>query len=312
MLRLVAVVLTASAIAVVSPAEAHTTGLHDNCTNFNKKYPHGVGTRKAHDKTSGTPVTSFKRANKIYWAAEKHNGDLDRDNDRIACEKAWPVGPAPSHALAHPPPRSPLVTRLLVLALLSLGLVAVPPAAPATAGEVRRCGCTGPSSVTVAGETRRGYDRDKFRHWVDADGDCRDTRDEVLADESLTAVSGCDVQQGRWRSYYDGVVVRDSSAFDVDHLVPLAEAWDSGAKRWTAGTRRAFANDLGDARSLVAVTASSNRSKSDQDPAEWLPELDRCRYVREWTAVKLRWSLSVNGPRSGSWCDGPRAAAAWW
>jgi hypothetical protein len=88
MLRaLVAVVLTASAVAVVSPAEAHTTGLHDNCTNFNKKYPHGVGTRKAHDKTSGTPVTSFKRANKIYWAAEKHNGDLDRDNDRIACEK---------------------------------------------------------------------------------------------------------------------------------------------------------------------------------------------------------------------------------
>ena len=58
----------------------------------------------------------------------------------------------------------------------------------------------------------------------------------MLADESLTAVSGCDVQQGRWRSYYDGVVVRDSSAFDVDHLVPLAEAWDSGAKRWTAGT----------------------------------------------------------------------------
>jgi uncharacterized protein DUF1524/excalibur calcium-binding domain-containing protein len=187
------------------------------------------------------------------------------------------------------------VTRLLVLALLSLGLVAVPPAAPASAGEVVKMRLhRAVKQLPVARETRRGYDRDKFRHWVDADGDCRDTRDEVLADESLTAVSGCDVQQGRWRSYYDGVVVRDSSAFDVDHLVPLAEAWDSGAKRWTAGTRRAFANDLGDARSLVAVTASSNRSKSDQDPADWLPALDRCRYVREWTAVKIRWSLSVN------------------
>ena len=80
--------LTGGSMVLISPVEAHTTGLHDNCTNFNKKFPHGVGTRKAKDRTSGTPVTSFKRSNKIYWAAEKHNGDLDRDNDRIACEKA--------------------------------------------------------------------------------------------------------------------------------------------------------------------------------------------------------------------------------
>lgn len=59
-----------------------------NCTNFNKRFPHGVGTRYARDKTSGTPVTSFKRSNRIYWRAERHNADLDRDNDRIACEKA--------------------------------------------------------------------------------------------------------------------------------------------------------------------------------------------------------------------------------
>ena len=80
--------LMTTGLVAVGPAQAHTTGLHDNCTNFNKKYPHGVGTRKARDKTSGTPVTSFKRSNKIYWVAEKHNSDLDRDNDRIACEKA--------------------------------------------------------------------------------------------------------------------------------------------------------------------------------------------------------------------------------
>lgn len=80
----IALVLAGAAIA--APATAHTTGLHDNCTEFNKKYPHGVGTRKAKDK--GGDVTSFKRSNKIYWTAESHNGDLDRDNDRIACEKA--------------------------------------------------------------------------------------------------------------------------------------------------------------------------------------------------------------------------------
>jgi len=67
-------------------ADAHTTGLHDNCTNFNKRYPNGVGTRNAVDK--GGDSTRFLRNNRIYWRAENHNGDLDRDNDRIACEQA--------------------------------------------------------------------------------------------------------------------------------------------------------------------------------------------------------------------------------
>lgn len=71
----------------------------------------------------------------------------------------------------------------------------------------------------------------------------------------------------------------------------LAEAWDSGTRRWTAATRERFANDLVDRRALVAVTASSNRVKSDSDPAEWLPRpADRCRYVRDYVA----WRLTVN------------------
>lgn len=150
------------------------------------------------------------------------------------------------------------------------------------------------TNLPVARETRAGYDRARFDHWIDADGDCRDTRDEVLANESLVAVHGCDIQSGKWRSWYDGAVTRDSTSFDVDHMVALAEAWDSGARRWTADTRRRFANDLGDGRSLVAVSASSNRSKSDQDPAEWLPRFAKCRYIRHWVAVKIRWRLKVN------------------
>jgi hypothetical protein len=148
--------------------------------------------------------------------------------------------------------------------------------------------------LPVRSETRAGYDRDKFRLWIDANGDCQDTRDEVLDAESRVAVSGCDIQRGTWVSYYDRVVVRDSSALDIDHLVPLAEAWDSGAKRWNADTRKRYANDLGDARTLVAVTASTNRSKGDRDPADWLPQYSKCKYVRQWVAVKTRWSLSVN------------------
>jgi hypothetical protein len=86
----------------------------------------------------------------------------------------------------------------------------------------------------------------------------------------------------------------DSGDVDIDHLVPLAEAWDSGARQWNAGTRERYANDLGDRRALVAVTDNVNQSKGDQDIAEWLPELSRCRYVREWVSVKVRWSLTVD------------------
>jgi len=155
-------------------------------------------------------------------------------------------------------------------------------------------------ALKVTREVRRGYDRDKFNHWIDADRDGCDTRREVLIQEARIKPkvgSGCSFTGGKWFSYYDRKTTRDSSTFDLDHLVPLAEAWDSGARRWNADTRKRFANDLADKRSLVAVTASSNRSKSDQDPADWMPhKAVRCRYVREWVAVKTRWKLTVDRP----------------
>jgi hypothetical protein len=83
-----AVVAASACFAVTTPVQAHTTGIHDNCTNLNKKWPHGVGTRNAVDKTSGTRVKNFYKNNAAYWDAENHNGTLDRDNDHIACEKA--------------------------------------------------------------------------------------------------------------------------------------------------------------------------------------------------------------------------------
>ncbi|HEX7474251.1 MAG TPA: HNH endonuclease family protein, partial [Candidatus Limnocylindrales bacterium] len=88
----------------------------------------------------------------------------------------------------------------------------------------------------------------------------------------------------------------DSSKLDIDHVVPLAEAWDSGAYRWDAARRRAFANDLGVSWSLIAVSAASNRSKGDKDPAEWLPPLAsyRCQYLAVWVAIKTRWNLAVD------------------
>jgi len=204
--------------------------------------------------------------------------------------------------------------RLLVLVLMVGGLVLPTGPADATAGTtvVHQRLRYAIRHLPVARETRAGYDRDKFHHWIDADGDCQDTRDEVLAAESLVAVSGCDIQEGKWFSYYDHATTTDSTSFDIDHLVALAEAWDSGAKKWSDDTRERYANDLGDGRALVAVSASSNRSKGDQDPAEWLPQYGRCRYLRAWVAVKIRWSLKVDsGERAalqslGSGCKNVR------
>lgn len=120
------------------------------------------------------------------------------------------------------------------------------------------------------------------------------TRDEVLAAESKVAVAGCDIREGEWVSYYDGRTWFRSSDVDIDHLVPLAEAWDSGASKWTARTRAAFANDLRFRPSLVAVTDNVNQSKSDQDFREWQPTRARCRYLREWVSVKTRWKLTAD------------------
>ena len=153
-------------------------------------------------------------------------------------------------------------------------------------------------SLAVAPERPAGYDRDLFPHWDYVGRNC-DVRDLVLIDEARSGPStgrSCPVGPGRWFSPFDGVTVREPGQLDIDHMVPLAEAWGSGARRWTTAVREAFANDMGYSGSLIAVTASSNRSKGDQDPAEWLPPRVsyRCTYISEWIAVKWRWRLSVD------------------
>ncbi|WP_239476253.1 HNH endonuclease family protein [Streptomyces sp. CS090A] len=153
--------------------------------------------------------------------------------------------------------------------------------------------------IPVAEEKRTGYERDSFKHWVDEDGDGCQTRQEVLIAEAVTAPeqgARCSLTGGSWLSYYDEVEVTDARKLDIDHMVPLAEAWDSGAHSWTPERREAYANDLGSERSLVAVTAKTNRSKADRGPDAYMPpaESARCPYLEDWVATKLRWSLSAD------------------
>ena len=117
----------------------------------------------------------------------------------------------------------------------------------------------------------------------------------MLIDERATGwAKGCVVEGGRWFSIFEGVETGDACTFDIDHLVPLKEEWDSGAWRWNARSRERFANDLGFPGSLVAVSASSNRSKSGRDPAEWPPERGVCGDAKACVAVIFRWRFSVD------------------
>jgi hypothetical protein len=190
------------------------------------------------------------------------------------------------------------LTRLLLLTLPVAAALTVLPAPAARAAESYSAPfLTAISDLPVAGEVRTGYDRTLFNHWIDADGDGCNTRNEVLiaeADDPVTVGSGCSLSGGRWFSYYDRVSWTSTSDVDIDDMVPLAEAWDSGARSWTSAQREAYANDLGDSRSLVGVTDNVNQTKGDQDPATWMPQYDACRYLREFVAVKIRWRLTVD------------------
>jgi hypothetical protein len=174
-------------------------------------------------------------------------------------------------------------------------------APPGTAGAHGLVGTAPIDQLVVAPEgSGDGYDRALFAHWIDADGDGCDTRAEVLIAESRVPAQvsrdGCTVIAGDWVSAYDGQATTDPSELDIDHVVALAEAWRSGADAWTPSRREAYANDVTDGEALAAVTAASNRSKSDSDPASWQPPAasDRCAYATAWVDVKVRWRLTVD------------------
>lgn len=141
------------------------------------------------------------------------------------------------------------------------------------------------------------YSRDLYRHWIDSDSDCQDTRQEVLNQENFLGQSDdCKITSGQWKDPYSDSIFTDPSLLDVDHLVPLAEAHRSGAYGWTSEQREAFANDLSSDESLIAVWLSQNRSKGDKDPSEWLPLNEDFHkiYALQWVSVKVKFGLTAN------------------
>lgn len=184
----------------------------------------------------------------------------------------------------------------LFLIVLSLSFITPTPAsaAPVTYKDITAA----VNVLKVADEVRTGYKRTLFKHWVGTGNGC-DSRKSVIISEAIVkpkVEAGCKLVGGEWFSIYDNVKVTDAGKLDVDHFVPLAEAWDSGASAWNAAKKEKYANDQTDPRHLIAVTGASNRSKSDQDPAEWMPtnKAYACEYLANWVSVKVRWNLSVD------------------
>ncbi|KAI4596785.1 hypothetical protein KJ359_005128 [Pestalotiopsis sp. 9143b] len=139
------------------------------------------------------------------------------------------------------------------------------------------------------------YDRDLFPTWITISGTC-DTREFVLKRDatSITVDSACKATAGKWTSPYDGASWTDASDLDIDHMVPLKNAWISGANAWTTDKRQQYANDIVRPQ-LWAVTDNVNQSKGDRSPDAWKPPLTSfyCVYARAWVQVKSYWDLSI-------------------
>jgi hypothetical protein len=186
-----------------------------------------------------------------------------------------------------------LASAILVLASLTAAeaAAATPPNIPSASTAQAEL-----NALTVAAEgSSTGYSRDLFPHWITISGACN-TRETVLKRDGTNVVvnSSCAATSGSWYSPYDGATWTAASDVDIDHVVPLSEAWKSGASSWTTSRRQSFANDLTRPQ-LIAVTDDVNSAKGDKDPAAWQPPRSayRCTYARMWIRVKYAWGLRL-------------------
>ena len=163
------------------------------------------------------------------------------------------------------------------------------------------------NSLEVKGRAAKtGYARSQFPHWSDPDRNGCDARNDTLK-RDLTQISfkggtrDCKVLTGQLLDPFSGKVIAFSSTksmIDIDHVVALSNAWQTGAAYFDKTKRAAIANDP---LNLIAVDAKLNRQKGDGDAATWLPPLKsyRCDYVARQIAVKAKYGLWVTQPEKG-------------
>ena len=141
------------------------------------------------------------------------------------------------------------------------------------------------------------YNREDWRHWIDEDGDCQNTRAEVLISQSQVRVEfatsrDCRVIKGSWIGQLTGVLLTNASDIDIDHVIPLSYAHRHGGFSWSSSKKEQFANDP---LNLLPAYDIENRKKSDKGPSEYLPSNKNlaCAYIKRWQAIRIKYGLNI-------------------
>jgi len=193
-------------------------------------------------------------------------------------------------------------SRLVIAALLAITLL-LPESVSAVSVKKERAAVIIETLAVKGRAAKTGYDRSSFSHWRDPDRNGCDARNDILRRDLTNLViktdsNGCKVLGGVLADPYSGKnidFVFGASLIDIDHVVALSNAWQTGAFQFTSETRLQFANDP---LNLLAVSASLNRQKGDGDAATWLPPTKsyRCQYVARQIAVKKKYGLWITKP----------------
>ena len=158
---------------------------------------------------------------------------------------------------------------------------------------------SGSSKKTIVSTQNKtkSYHRSEWKHWVDMDNDCQNTRAEILIRDSIEPVKykrnkGCNVSWGKWLDPYTLQTFTKASDIDIDHIIPLAHAYKNGAASWSKEQKRTFANDP---ENLLAVEDNANQQKSAQAPHEWMPSNKKyhCTYLKKWQKIKSKYKLKA-------------------
>ena len=234
------------------------------------------------------------------------------DLSKAGAECGLDMGPAPGQTPVRPPPTptgeapTPVYTPVTTRATPT-GMPATPTPAPepTVAPPVLQEAVTLTIAIAPIPTGIPAYSRSQWKHWVDADGDCQDARQEVLIAESLVPVTfetdrKCRVETGRWFGVFTGAYFEDPSDLDVDHMVPLKNAHNSGGWVWSLAMKEEYTNDLRADDHLIAVQDRANQSKGARGPDEWMPpdETYWCQYAQDWAEIKARWKLTMTDPEA--------------
>ena len=192
--------------------------------------------------------------------------------------------------------------RIVILLLVATAL------APDSFAAQPETAIEGLNSLQVKGRAAKtGYSRSQFPHWSDPDRNGCDARNDTLKRDLTNIIykvgtRDCKVIAGQLLDPFSGEVLiftSEKSTVDIDHVVALSNAWQTGAAYFDKTKRSQIANDP---LNLLAVDAKLNRQKGDADAATWLPPAKsyRCEYVARQIAVKIKYSLWLTAPEKSA------------